>query len=179
LHHAIQRLWTLWIWLTWNFPLLWKTFLWDFLRRRPWRLSVGRGPWQGLRWRTRASSLVVARSGMRWEPSKDLGDRKEFPLAFDLVPIPLNHYSNPMTEKGVIRMPRGDGTGPFWGGGPGTGRGAGASGSRGRRMGDSRAGAGPRGECMCPKCGTTAPHEIGSPCYFIKCPKCGERMVRK
>jgi hypothetical protein len=68
-------------------------------------------------------------------------------------------------------MPRGDGTGPAGGSGPGTGRGGG--------MGGSRTGAGPGGECMCPKCGTTAPHEVGTPCYFKKCPKCGSQMVRK
>jgi hypothetical protein len=76
-------------------------------------------------------------------------------------------------------MPRGDGTGPPWGGGPGTGRGAGMGGSRRGRMGGSRAGAGPDGECTCPQCGTTVPHEVGIPCYYRKCPKCGAKMVRK
>jgi Zn finger protein HypA/HybF involved in hydrogenase expression len=46
-------------------------------------------------------------------------------------------------------------------------------------MGGSRAGAGPGGECMCPKCGTTVTHDVGTPCYFMKCPKCGSKMVRK
>jgi endogenous inhibitor of DNA gyrase (YacG/DUF329 family) len=32
---------------------------------------------------------------------------------------------------------------------------------------------------MCPKCGTTVAHEAGTPCYFVKCPKCGSPMVRK
>jgi hypothetical protein len=76
-------------------------------------------------------------------------------------------------------MPRGDGTGPPRGSGPGTGKGAGMGGSRRGRMGGSRAGAGPVGECMCPKCGTTVAHEVGTPCYFLKCPKCGSPMVRK
>jgi ribosomal protein L40E len=32
---------------------------------------------------------------------------------------------------------------------------------------------------VCPKCGTIAPHEAGTPCYFVKCRKCGSPMVRK
>jgi hypothetical protein len=32
---------------------------------------------------------------------------------------------------------------------------------------------------VCPKCGTIAAHEAGTPCYFVKCPKCGSSMVRK
>ena len=76
-------------------------------------------------------------------------------------------------------MPRGDGTGPLQGGGPGKGRSAGMGGSRRRRMGGSRTGAGPVGECICPKCGTTAPHEAGIPCSYKNCPKCGAKMVRK
>jgi hypothetical protein len=32
---------------------------------------------------------------------------------------------------------------------------------------------------MCPKCKTTVAHEAGTPCYFVKCPKCGSPMVRK
>jgi hypothetical protein len=76
-------------------------------------------------------------------------------------------------------MPRGDGKGPPRGSGPGTGRGAGMSGTRRGRMSGSGAGAGPGGECMCPKCKTTVAHEAGTPCYFVKCPKCGSPMVRK
>lgn len=71
-------------------------------------------------------------------------------------------------------MPRGDGTGPF-GEGPGTGGGRG--GGRGR-MGGSRPGAGPSGQCVCPSCGATVPHEVGVPCYSIDCPKCGTKMTR-
>jgi hypothetical protein len=79
----------------------------------------------------------------------------------------------------VMIMPRGDGTGPPWGSGPRTGRGAGIGGSPRGRMGGSRAGAGPAGECVCPQCGTTIAHETGIPCYYRKCPQCGAKMVRK
>ncbi len=75
-------------------------------------------------------------------------------------------------------MPRGDGTGPTGGGGPGTGRGMERGGGRGR-MGGSKAGAGPGGLCVCPSCGATAPHQVGLPCYQIECPKCGASMVRQ
>jgi len=74
-------------------------------------------------------------------------------------------------------MPRGDGTGPR-GGGPGTGGGMGRDGGRGR-MGGSKPGAGPGGECVCPACGATAPHQAGLPCYQMECPRCGKTMVRK
>ena len=76
-------------------------------------------------------------------------------------------------------MPRGDGTGPPSGGGPGTGRGAGMGGSRRGKMGGSRTGAGPGGECICPQCGATVPHEPGNPCFNRNCPKCGTKMLRK
>jgi len=84
-------------------------------------------------------------------------------------------------------MPRGDGTGPR-GMGPGTGRGMGRRGAVGQnnvqnsgrlgRMSGTRAGAGPGGECVCPSCGATAPHQAGVPCYQQKCPKCGANMAR-
>ncbi len=76
-------------------------------------------------------------------------------------------------------MPRGDGTGPPGGGGPGTGRGMGRGRGRAGRMGGTRAGAGPVGECICPKCGTTLSHARGVPCYQVSCPNCGTKMVRK
>ena len=68
-------------------------------------------------------------------------------------------------------MPRGDGTEPPGGGGRG-------GGGRGR-MGGTRPGAGPAGECVCPKCKATVPHQAGQPCYQMSCPKCGTRMIRK
>jgi len=61
-------------------------------------------------------------------------------------------------------MPRGDGTGPPSGGGRG-------------RMGGFGAGAG--GYCVCPSCGTKAPHGRGAPCYQMSCPKCGAKMTRQ
>ena len=39
-------------------------------------------------------------------------------------------------------------------------------------------GEGPAGECVCPVCGTKAPHQTGVPCYEQKCPKCGATMTR-
>lgn len=65
-------------------------------------------------------------------------------------------------------MPRGDGTGPPAGGG-----------QRGGRMGGSRPGAGPEGNCVCPSCGEKAAHGRGTPCYNMSCPKCGTKMVRE
>jgi len=59
------------------------------------------------------------------------------------------------------------------GGGAGRGRGQG-----GRGMGGGR-GLGPGGNCVCPKCGYSIPHERGMPCYQMKCPKCGTQMVRR
>lgn len=72
-------------------------------------------------------------------------------------------------------MPRGDGTGPMGGGPRGGGRGMGGGPGRGRRGGF---GAGVGGECVCPSCGTKAPHQRGIPCNTVKCPKCGTLMTR-
>lgn len=75
-------------------------------------------------------------------------------------------------------MPRQDGTGPRGGGGgQGQGGGRGMGGGRGNRGG--LFGAGPGGQCVCPSCGTAAPHTRGEPCAAKACPKCGAMMVRE
>lgn len=65
-------------------------------------------------------------------------------------------------------MPRGDGMGPPRG-----------PAGRGGRMGGTRPGAGPLGNCVCPSCGEKVPHKQGTPCFNMNCPKCGTRMVRE
>ena len=79
-------------------------------------------------------------------------------------------------------MPRGDGTGPM-GAGPGTGRGMGGGGDMGKGQGRGRGrmggfAMGPGGNCVCPKCGKTVPHQQGEPCSQVKCPSCGAAMTR-
>lgn len=69
---------------------------------------------------------------------------------------------------------RPSGTGSFGGGtapGPGRGMGRGRGGGHGRR-----AGGGSVGNCICPSCGTSVPHQAGLPCFEQKCPKCGAVM---
>jgi hypothetical protein len=73
-------------------------------------------------------------------------------------------------------MPRGDGKGPPWGSGPGTGSSREARGAG--RMGGTSPGAGLGGDCICPVCGAKKPHQAGTPCYNLSCPKCGAKMVR-
>lgn len=51
-------------------------------------------------------------------------------------------------------------------------------GGRGMRRGGG-AGAGPGGNCICPQCGTKVPHQLGVPCFQVKCPQCGANMVRE
>lgn len=60
--------------------------------------------------------------------------------------------------------------------GQGAGRGQDSTG-RGRGMGGGR-GLGPGGECMCPSCNTRVAHARGTPCFEMKCPKCGQPMTR-
>ena len=66
-------------------------------------------------------------------------------------------------------MPGGNGTGPL-------GQGPVAGGGRGR---GGRPGSGLGGNCLCPRCNLCVPHEAGVPCYSVKCPKCGTKMVRE
>jgi len=40
-------------------------------------------------------------------------------------------------------------------------------------------GKGPGGFCVCPKCGYEDPHQAGSPCASLKCPKCKINLERK
>ena len=62
--------------------------------------------------------------------------------------------------------------------GRGGGQGGGRGGGRGPgRMGGPKA-AGPGGKCICPSCGHEVPHQAGTPCYEVKCPKCGTKMTR-
>jgi len=67
---------------------------------------------------------------------------------------------------------RGGGAGSGGGRGTGSGRGGG----RGRGGGF---GSGPGGYCMCPSCGNKVPHQRGTPCHQMKCPKCGAPMTRE
>jgi hypothetical protein len=71
-------------------------------------------------------------------------------------------------------MLKGNGTGPI-DKGPGIGRGVGLSGE-GRVRGDGFA-AVPGSYCVCPNCGERAPHQLRSPCYNKRCPKCGTAMT--
>ena len=38
---------------------------------------------------------------------------------------------------------------------------------------------GPGGNCVCPKCGKTMPHQRGVPCLQVMCPDCGTAMARQ
>jgi ssDNA-binding Zn-finger/Zn-ribbon topoisomerase 1 len=59
----------------------------------------------------------------------------------------------------------------------GMGQGGGRGQGQGRgRMGGNASGTG--GECRCPNCGYTVPHQVGVPCYQQTCPKCGTNLVR-
>ncbi|MBU1627655.1 DUF5320 domain-containing protein [bacterium] len=84
-------------------------------------------------------------------------------------------------------MPRGDGTGPM-GKGAGTGvgkaKGSGGGGGQGQVKGGGRGRmggfvGGPGGNCVCSACGEKLPHQQGTPCTQLKCPKCGSLMTRE
>lgn len=80
-------------------------------------------------------------------------------------------------------MPNGGGRGSGMGGGAGQGQGRGSGTGRGQgRGGMGRQGGrslGPGGQCVCPACGKTAPHQRGVPCTQQKCPQCGAAMTRQ
>jgi predicted Fe-Mo cluster-binding NifX family protein len=58
----------------------------------------------------------------------------------------------------------------------GQGRGSARGAGRGRAGGFAL---GPGGNCVCPGCGETVPHQQGIPCYETKCPSCGAPMTRQ
>jgi hypothetical protein len=59
-------------------------------------------------------------------------------------------------------------------------RGAGRGGGQGQgRGGGNKAGSGPGGYCICPKCGHRKPHIAGQRCLDTACPKCGTKMTRE
>jgi len=83
----------------------------------------------------------------------------------------------------VEDQPAISGRGSGMGGGGGRGGGHGQRlGRRGGGMGRGRGGGtgmGARGNCVCPNCGKTVPHQPGVPCSQVKCPACGARMMRQ
>lgn len=62
------------------------------------------------------------------------------------------------------------------GGGAGQGQGLGKGGGRGRNNGSAL---GTGGLCVCAKCGAKIPHQQGKPCTELKCPECGNTLVRE
>jgi hypothetical protein len=60
-------------------------------------------------------------------------------------------------------------------GGGGRGQGAGGRG----RGGGNKPGSGPGGQCVCPQCGHTEPHQVGKRCIDLTCPKCGSKMIKE
>ena len=85
------------------------------------------------------------------------------------------HSSGPVPS--ALTAPRQGGAGLLYmsSGRRGGGRGGGGGGGRGRMGGFA---AGPGGSCVCPRCGYSTSHVIGTPCYQQTCPKCGSRMTR-
>ena len=107
-----------------------------------------------------------------------------FPYPSAAPQLPVAGNSTPFLPRGgrmhVYGMSgRGGGQGRMGGAGRGGGGRGGGAGGRGRgRMGGGFA-AGRGGSCICPNCGYTASHAVGTPCYQQICPKCGSRMTRK
>jgi len=64
-------------------------------------------------------------------------------------------------------------------GGHGQGRGGGGQGKGHGMGGGTKPGAGPTGNCVCPKCGYKAEHLVSERCIDRLCPKCGTQMVRE
>lgn len=60
--------------------------------------------------------------------------------------------------------------------GQGSGKGLGSGGGRGRNKGG---GFGVGGYCVCAKCGEKVLHQQGVKCTTLKCPKCGNTMIRE
>lgn len=60
--------------------------------------------------------------------------------------------------------------------GQGSGKGLGSGGGKGRNKGG---GFGVGGYCVCAKCGEKVPHQQGVKCTTLKCPKCGNTMIRE
>jgi hypothetical protein len=58
-------------------------------------------------------------------------------------------------------------------------RGAGGQGQCRGKGGGSKPGAGPAGNCICPKCGYREAHIVSERCIDQTCPKCGTRLVRE
>ncbi|OQX92175.1 MAG: hypothetical protein B6D58_04255 [candidate division Zixibacteria bacterium 4484_95] len=64
-------------------------------------------------------------------------------------------------------------------------QGGGKRGSGGMGQGQGRGGRqggfgfGPGGQCVCPSCGHSIPHQRGVPCSQKKCPQCGAVMTRQ
>ena len=85
-----------------------------------------------------------------------------------------------MSPKTIALGRQGFGRGAGRGLGRGLGRGPAPVGAGRGRMGGPFS-AGPVGECQCtnPECKNIIPHQVGVPCYQIKCPKCGSPVIRK
>jgi hypothetical protein len=92
--------------------------------------------------------------------------RQSFPVAPNhpqnyYYTVPLHRGQSYLTLQRGYGIPRQSNTGVY---------------SMGRMGGFA---AGPGGSCVCPSCGYTAPHRLGSPCFQQACPKCGTPMTRK